>query len=162
MRKISPPPGFDPRIVQPIASRYIDWAIRAHPVWRVSLEFWDVTPCTFELVFLKTFIRLVNARNMEYIEQVRRFGDTCCLHLEYVSYSSPPHLLTVTYWWITKLIYMCSAPQNGPDANFFLCVCVCVPYCDSFIYKCHCHLLAFVAVEGGIQLIFCSKLPIMA
>ena len=24
VRKISPPPGFDPRIVQPIASRYID------------------------------------------------------------------------------------------------------------------------------------------
>jgi hypothetical protein len=26
-RKISPPPGFDPRIVQPIAGRYTDWAI---------------------------------------------------------------------------------------------------------------------------------------
>jgi hypothetical protein len=24
---ISPPPGFDPRTVQPVASRYIDWAI---------------------------------------------------------------------------------------------------------------------------------------
>ena len=29
MRKISPPPGFDPRIVQPVASRYTDWAIYA-------------------------------------------------------------------------------------------------------------------------------------
>jgi len=29
-RKISPPTGFDPRIVQPIASRYTDWAIPAH------------------------------------------------------------------------------------------------------------------------------------
>jgi hypothetical protein len=27
VRKISPPPGFDPRTVQPVASRYIDWAI---------------------------------------------------------------------------------------------------------------------------------------
>jgi hypothetical protein len=27
--KISPPPGFNPRIVQPIASRYNDWAISA-------------------------------------------------------------------------------------------------------------------------------------
>jgi hypothetical protein len=26
VRKISPPPGFDPRIVQPVASRYTDWA----------------------------------------------------------------------------------------------------------------------------------------
>ena len=31
MRKTSPPPGFDPWTVQPIASRYTDWAIPAHP-----------------------------------------------------------------------------------------------------------------------------------
>jgi hypothetical protein len=29
LRKISPPPGFDPRTVQPVASRYTDWAIAA-------------------------------------------------------------------------------------------------------------------------------------
>ena len=29
MRKISPPPGFDPRTVQPVASRYTDWTIAA-------------------------------------------------------------------------------------------------------------------------------------
>ena len=28
--KISPPPGFDPRTVQPVASRHTDWAIPAH------------------------------------------------------------------------------------------------------------------------------------
>ena len=28
VRKISLPPGFDPRIVQPIASRFTDWATR--------------------------------------------------------------------------------------------------------------------------------------
>jgi hypothetical protein len=27
VRKISPPPGLDPRTVQPVASRYTDWAI---------------------------------------------------------------------------------------------------------------------------------------
>ena len=27
VRKISPPPGFDPLTVQPVASRYTDWAI---------------------------------------------------------------------------------------------------------------------------------------
>ena len=27
VRKISPPPGFDPLTVQPVASRYIDYAI---------------------------------------------------------------------------------------------------------------------------------------
>jgi len=29
VRGTSPPPGFDPRIVQPLASRYTDWAIAA-------------------------------------------------------------------------------------------------------------------------------------
>jgi len=29
VRKISPPPGFDPRTVQPVASRYIAWDIPA-------------------------------------------------------------------------------------------------------------------------------------
>ena len=28
VRKISPQPGFDPRTVQPVASRYTDWATR--------------------------------------------------------------------------------------------------------------------------------------
>ena len=28
VRKISPPTGFDPRTVQPLASRYTDWATR--------------------------------------------------------------------------------------------------------------------------------------
>jgi hypothetical protein len=30
VRKILPPLGFDPRTVQPVASRYTDWAIAAH------------------------------------------------------------------------------------------------------------------------------------
>jgi len=30
LRKISPRPGFDLRTVQPVASRYTDWAIPAH------------------------------------------------------------------------------------------------------------------------------------
>jgi hypothetical protein len=29
-QKISPPPGLDPRSVQPVASRYTDWAIPTH------------------------------------------------------------------------------------------------------------------------------------
>jgi hypothetical protein len=29
VRKISPPPGFDPQTFQPIVSRYIDYAIPA-------------------------------------------------------------------------------------------------------------------------------------
>jgi hypothetical protein len=29
VREISPPPGFDPQTVQPVASRYIDYATRS-------------------------------------------------------------------------------------------------------------------------------------
>jgi hypothetical protein len=32
--KISPPPGFDPRTVQPVASRYTDWAIAARIIFK--------------------------------------------------------------------------------------------------------------------------------
>jgi hypothetical protein len=30
VRKLSPPPGFDPRTVKPLANRYTDWAIPGH------------------------------------------------------------------------------------------------------------------------------------
>jgi hypothetical protein len=30
VQKISPPPGIDPRTVQPVASRYTDWATPGH------------------------------------------------------------------------------------------------------------------------------------
>ena len=30
VRNISPPPEFEPRTIQPVASRYTDWAIQAH------------------------------------------------------------------------------------------------------------------------------------
>jgi len=36
VRKISPPPGFDHRNVQPVASRYTDWAIPSG--WQVNKE----------------------------------------------------------------------------------------------------------------------------
>ena len=39
VRKISPPPGFEPRTVQPVASRYTDWAIAARDVERGVLKF---------------------------------------------------------------------------------------------------------------------------
>jgi hypothetical protein len=40
VRKISRPPGFDPRAVQSVASRYIDWAIAALlRIWRFQIKF---------------------------------------------------------------------------------------------------------------------------
>ena len=38
MRNMSHPPGFDPQTVQPVASRYTDWAITALPVYLLKVE----------------------------------------------------------------------------------------------------------------------------
>jgi hypothetical protein len=40
VRKISPPPGFDPRAVQPVASRYTDWAIPNGRKKKKCLQIW--------------------------------------------------------------------------------------------------------------------------
>ena len=39
VRNISPPPGIDPRTVQPVASRYTDWAIAAPDKAHTSIKY---------------------------------------------------------------------------------------------------------------------------
>ena len=41
VRKISPPPGFDPQTIQPAPSRYTDWAIPAH-FYSAKLDYYFV------------------------------------------------------------------------------------------------------------------------
>jgi hypothetical protein len=43
VRIISPPQGFDPRTVQPVTSRYTDYALSAHLTLNVSVCSWFVT-----------------------------------------------------------------------------------------------------------------------
>ena len=43
VRKISPPPEFDPRTVQPVASRYTDYVTRPTNCYSDSLELSDMT-----------------------------------------------------------------------------------------------------------------------
>jgi hypothetical protein len=40
VRKISPPPGFDPRTVQSVASRYNDWGTPAHKLSVLVVVVW--------------------------------------------------------------------------------------------------------------------------
>ena len=54
VRNISPPPGFDPRTVQPVASRYTDWAIPA-PDKSWVRGFRPVTRHTWITCFLYAF-----------------------------------------------------------------------------------------------------------
>jgi hypothetical protein len=42
--EISPPPGFDPRTVQPVASRFTDYAIPAHTYYAVL--YYTILYCT--------------------------------------------------------------------------------------------------------------------
>ena len=62
VQKISPPPGFDPRTVQRVASHYTDWAIPAH----------DFNHCTFYISrcshCINTFTALVD---------LSRFNNSC-------------------------------------------------------------------------------------
>jgi len=53
VRKFLPPPGFHPRTVQPVASRYTDWAIPAH---QKEIFMWD------ELSFITFFNKIGNGR----------------------------------------------------------------------------------------------------
>jgi hypothetical protein len=63
VRKISPPPGFDPRTAQLVASRYTDWAIPAR-IWEVNC--------------LKIFI-FYSIDRKKYFKE---FGGTYCLQLQ--------------------------------------------------------------------------------
>jgi hypothetical protein len=71
MRKISPPPGFDPWTVQPVASRYTHWAIAAHQLHIVSklkrnpLTESKLTPCIIlhnYRTFKQAFVTPSNSR----------------------------------------------------------------------------------------------------
>jgi len=126
VRKISLPPGFDPRTFQPVASRYTDWATPTHPVWRVSFEFWDVTPCSFELVFLKTFISLVDAGNMEHTEQVQVFR-RCLLSPSAVRQLLSPSTLIDCYLRTDHSSNLhVQRPSKWTWCQLCVCVCVCV------------------------------------
>ena len=54
-RKISPPPGFDPRIVQPIASRYTNYAIPAPIILTHTInKYKNLLPCN--ILFEKIWV----------------------------------------------------------------------------------------------------------
>ena len=46
VQKISPPPGFDPWTVQPVASHYTDWAMPAHTHTHIYyIDYWTQQGC---------------------------------------------------------------------------------------------------------------------
>jgi len=75
VRKISPPPEFDPRIVQPVTSHYTNWAITAHD----------------SIVKYK-----INKYIYIYISQI-----TDCLFHEHISVTSVAFMPLAIYWPIS-------------------------------------------------------------
>ena len=63
VRKISPPPGFDPRTLQPVASRYTDWAIPAHNIRSCDMKCFKlfVSIRRYDSTYHPSFFRVVNA-----------------------------------------------------------------------------------------------------
>jgi len=59
MRNISPSLGFDPRTVQPVASRYTDWAIPAHFVHTSGVLFVSLRTTS---VFLLSLLQLTKCK----------------------------------------------------------------------------------------------------
>jgi hypothetical protein len=57
VRKISPPPGFDPRTVKPVGSRYADCATRPTSSWAI--------PDAFSLVFTNNRLRVPNSETVQ-------------------------------------------------------------------------------------------------
>ena len=54
VRNISPPLGFDPRTVQPVASRYTDWAIPIHIFTRTRTNSCNIDKFYSSTVNIKT------------------------------------------------------------------------------------------------------------
>jgi hypothetical protein len=63
--KTSPPPIFDPRTLQPVASHYTDYAIQAHKVFgykRRYNNFWQVKKKA-RFIFLQNFLIKLRRKN---------------------------------------------------------------------------------------------------
>ena len=80
VRKTSPPPGSDPRSLQPVASRYTDWTVpvHEHKVGFMLLSNKSVVPVVYTVICLNAG-RMDNLK--EVIMSVRKIGFPICLEL---------------------------------------------------------------------------------
>jgi len=98
-----------------------------------------VTPCSFELVFLKTFISLVDAGNMEHTEQVQVFR-RCLLSPSAVRQLLSPSTLIDCYLRTDHSSNLhVQRPSKWTWCQLCVCVCVCVCVC-SILWLIHLHV----------------------
>jgi hypothetical protein len=82
VRKILPPPGFDPRTVQPLASRYTEWAIAAHTIlcilWKTNfVAFGALWDCFIFVPLLYLKLLATNKRHWE-AGELSRYRELRC------------------------------------------------------------------------------------
>ena len=86
VRKTSPSPGFDPRIIQPVASRYTDHAIPAYPI-----------------ILTEVYV-IIFSRSLKIQEQCREWDVSKCLLVPSNSYSLHTGGVTATRLHVTGAV----------------------------------------------------------
>ena len=100
VKKISPPPGFDPWTVHPIASRYTDWAIPSH---------FGLCTCGYTCVFVHCItvskLWLSLQRNIEADNDCRLscFDVQCPIYFSVVKRKLIPRSTSYPTFWSTFL-----------------------------------------------------------
>jgi hypothetical protein len=119
LRKISPPPGFDPRTFQPVARRYTDWAIQAHTDWTVR----GSNSCRCKGIFFsqKSPDRLRVPPSLLFSRYSAQRPD------REVNHSRPSSAELKNEWRGTSTSTWVRGV--GRENFTFLCVCVCVCLC---------------------------------
>ena len=101
VRKISPPPGFYPRTVQPVTSCHTDWAIQAH-----NMEIWNAWNILFAPVIHRSVIKL-------------RLTQCCILRLSEKSARQATRSWRISWWQLSRAVRLwrlrrcCEAPQRN-------------------------------------------------
>jgi len=93
VRNISPPPGFDPRTVQPVASRHTDYATRPTVMLDEVYKLWRSLLCSF---FLSCYVWVFPSRVSVSVLYLRR-GNQILLSYQSRSYSFVDFCL-YTFW----------------------------------------------------------------
>ena len=112
VRKTSPPPGFDPRTVQPLGSRYTDWATRPT---QISVNTHKIRKCH------KIILCFISRRPVK-SELSINFSVTCWLHKYLCLWTHPPAIylstLCVTQRFSEDLLVIISEGHGEIRARF--------------------------------------------
>jgi hypothetical protein len=114
VRKISPTAGFDPRTVQPIASRYTDWATQSTRVY-IRISIYKVAPVTGHYTFNRKTVSSEFCATLlcmrVYIELYMMYARIRVIYATTASFHIPSNSLRTNHpiiWryiiWVTNII----------------------------------------------------------